>query len=148
MQQNYQKIEKSYQNDKFSIKHATICRKSCIFANLGGDVDVIVDVAVAGGKMSLGNAQEQVAFLGGQLDHVDHNRQHSFSAGRAHPPQNITARRQVALPLRFVRCLFFYCTGKWNCAQDTKSLKNDRHFATNCPTKGSKKPAPRVRAEM
>ena len=41
-----------------------------------------------------------------------------------------------------------YCTGKRNCAQDTKSLKNDRHFATNCPTKGSKKPAPRVRAEM
>ena len=27
------KTEKSYQNDKFSIKHATICRKSCIFAN-------------------------------------------------------------------------------------------------------------------
>ena len=57
---------------------------------LGGDVDVIVDVAVAGGKMSLGNAQEQVAFLGGQLDHVDHNRQHSFSAQQEQNRHNMS----------------------------------------------------------
>ena len=40
---------------------------------LGGDVDVVVDVAVAGGKVALCHAQEQTAFVGGKLYHIDHN---------------------------------------------------------------------------
>ena len=58
---------------------------------LGGHVDVIVDVAVAGGKMSLGHPQEQFAFAGGKLDHVDHCTALLFSPGAA-APQNTKQR--------------------------------------------------------
>ena len=40
---------------------------------LGGDVDVVVDVAVAGGEVAFGHAQEQTALVGGKLYHIDHN---------------------------------------------------------------------------
>ena len=40
---------------------------------LGGDVDVVVDVAVAGGKVALCHTQEQTALVGGKLYHIDHN---------------------------------------------------------------------------
>ena len=40
---------------------------------LGGHVDVIVDMAVAGGKMAFGHAQEQTALIGGKLYHINHN---------------------------------------------------------------------------
>ena len=40
---------------------------------LGGDVDVVVDVAVAGGEVALCHTQEQTALVGGKLYHIDHN---------------------------------------------------------------------------
>ena len=73
---------------------------------LGGHVDVIVDVAVAGGKMSLGHPQEQFAFAGGKLDHVDHCTALLFSPGAA-APQNTKQRGSVpAAALIFLLCFF------------------------------------------
>ena len=70
------------------------------------DVDVIVDVAVAGGKMSLGHPQEQFAFAGGKLDHVDHCTALLFSPGAA-APQNTKQRGSVpAAALIFLLCFF------------------------------------------
>ena len=70
---------------------------------LGGHVDVIVDVAVAGCKMSLGHPQEQFAFAGGKLDHVDHCTALLFSPGAA-APQNTKQRGNA---FRLQRLFFF-----------------------------------------
>ena len=40
---------------------------------LGGDIDIVIDVAVAGCEMALCHTQEQIALVGGKLYHIDHN---------------------------------------------------------------------------
>ena len=55
--------------------HQFLCHGLCLGQTgfLGGHVDVVVDVAVAGGEMALCHTQEQTALVGGKFYHVDHN---------------------------------------------------------------------------
>jgi hypothetical protein len=68
-------------------RHQFFCHGLCLgkAGLLGGDVDVIIDMAVAGGKMTLCHAQEQVAFLGGKLYHVDHRNSTPLQRFRGFP---------------------------------------------------------------
>ena len=87
---------------------------------LGSDVDVIVDVAVAGGEVALCHAQEQVAFLGGKLYHVDHRNSTPFFRFFGSP---LKCKKHRIPAMLFHAFLYPYCTEKRPCAQGTKQLK-------------------------
>ena len=55
--------------------HQLFCHSLCLgkAGLLGGDIDIVIDVAVAGCEMALCHTQEQIALVGGKLYHVDHN---------------------------------------------------------------------------
>lgn len=55
--------------------HQLFCHGLCLgkAGLLGGDIDIVIDVAVAGCEMALCHTQEQIALVGGKLYHVDHN---------------------------------------------------------------------------
>ena len=86
--------------------HQLFCHGLCLgkAGLLGGDIDIVIDVAVAGCEMALCHTQEQIALVGGKLYHVDHNcntpvlsnyKAHwSFSGGNT----NSAAASAAALP--------------------------------------------------
>ena len=67
---------------------------------LGGDIDVIVDMAVAGSKVALCYAQEQVTFFGGKLYHIDHRNSTPFQVFRV-APQMQKAPHRCDAPAHF-----------------------------------------------